>query len=103
MKIFKKIFTDDPLQQRLQDSVAASFSQFEKLPQLDSVIIEDVALTVAVDNQVQHSLQRRVVGWQIIRINAGAIVYESPTINTLPSSTIILRTTANCTVSILFF
>lgn len=103
MRIFKKIFTDDPLQQRLQDAIALSFSQFEKLPQLDSVIIEDIDLTIAVDNQVQHSLQRRVIGWQIIRINAAATVYESPTVNTLPSSTIILRTTANCKVSILFF
>lgn len=103
MRIFKKIYTDDPLQQRLQDAIANSFNQFEKLPQLDSVIIEDVVLKAGIDNQVQHTLQRRVVGWQIIRLNANAVVYESTTTNTLPSSVILLRTSADCTVTILFF
>jgi hypothetical protein len=103
MRVFRKIFTDDPLQQRLQDSIAQSFSQFEKLPQLDSVIVKDITLSAAVDNNVEHKLGREIVGWQVIRQNANAVVYESSTINTTPSSFVILRTSATCKVSILFF
>lgn len=103
MRIFKKIFTDDPLQQRLQDAVALSFNQFEKLPQLDSVIVKNVVLSAAVDNNVAHGLTRPIQGWQIVRLNANAVVYESTTVNTAPDSIVILRTSATCTVSILFF
>jgi len=103
MRVFRKIFTEDPLQQRLQDSIAQSFAQFEKLPQLDSVIVTNVALSGAVDNAVEHKLGREIIGWQIIRQNANAVVYESATVNTAPSSFVILRTSATCTVTILFF
>jgi len=103
MRLFRKIFTDDPLQQRLQDSIAQSFQQFEKLPQLDSVIVKDITLSSAIDNLVEHKLGREIVGWQIIRQNANAVVYESTTINTTPSSFVILKASATCTVSILFF
>jgi hypothetical protein len=103
MRVFRKIFTEDPLQQRLQDSIAQSFAQFEKLPQLDSVIVKNIALSAAVDNAVEHKLGREIIGWQIIRQNANAVVYESPTVNTTPSSFVILRASATCTVTILFF
>ena len=103
MKIFQRIYTQDPLQQRLQDSIANSFSVLEKLPQLDSTIVENVALIAGGDNDVVHRLNRPIVGWQIIRINAAATVYESDTENTQPSAVVLLKTTVNCTVSILFF
>lgn len=103
MQIFRKIYTEDLLQQRLQDSVASSFQYFEKLPQLDSVIVENVVLTSGVDNQVEHKLNRKIVGWQIIRKNANADVWESSTANNIPSSVIILRSSATVTVSFIFF
>jgi hypothetical protein len=103
VKRFQKIFTDDPLQQRLQDSIANSFNAFETLPQLDSVLVENITLFAGGDNQVNHNLKRKLIGWQIIRQNAAAIVYESDTTNTQPSSVIILKTTIDCTVSFIFF
>lgn len=103
MRVFQKIYTGDPLQQRLQDNIAKSFSVIEKLPQLDSVIVKDVVLSAAIDNAVEHKLGRAIQGWQIIRQNANAVVWESATVNTTPSSFVILRASATCTVSILFF
>jgi hypothetical protein len=103
VRIFRKIFTEDPLLQRIQDAIAASFQQFEKLPQLDSVIIKDITLASGIDNQVEHKLSRPIQGWQIIRKDANANVWESTTVNTTPSATIILRTSATVKVTILFF
>ncbi len=103
MRVFQKIYTEDALQQRLQDNIANSFNQFEKLPQLDSVIVKDVVLSSTIDNVVEHKLSRPVQGWQVVRQNANAVVYESSTTNTAPSSVILLRASASCTVSILFF
>lgn len=103
MRTFQKIYTTDALQQRLQDNIANSFNQFEQLPQLDSLIVKDVVLSAAGDNIVSHKLNRPIQGWQIIRLNANAVIYESTTVNNQPSSVVILKTTANCTVSILFF
>lgn len=103
MRIFRKIFTDDPLQQRLQDSIAQSFQQFEKLPQLDSVVVSNITLASGIDNQVEHKLGRPILGWQIIRKDANADVWESSTVNTAPSSFVILKASANVTVSFIFF
>lgn len=103
MQIFRKIYTDDLLQQRLQDSVAASFQYFEKLPQLDSVIVQDVILSSGIDNAVEHKLNRKLTGWQIIRKDANADVWESSTVNSTPSKTIILRSSATVKLSFIFF
>jgi hypothetical protein len=103
VKIFQKIFTEDKLQQRLQDSIANSFSVLEQLPQLDSNIVTDVNLIAGGDNEVVHKLNRPIQGWHIVRIDAAAIVYESSTVNVQPSAVVIFRTTVNCKVSILFF
>lgn len=103
MRIFRKIYTDDLLQQRLQDSIAASFQQFETLPQLDSVIVEDVTLLPNQDNVVEHKLARKLIGWQIIRQDAQADVWESSTVNSAPSSSIILRSSAIVKLSFIFF
>jgi hypothetical protein len=56
-----------------------------------------------VDNNVAHTLNRPIQGWQLVRQDSNAVVWESSTVNTAPSSIIILRASANCKVSILFF
>lgn len=103
MRTFQKIFTADPLQQRLQDNIANSFNQIEQLPQLNSTIVTNVVLLGGVDTFVEHKLARQIQGWQIIRINANAVVWDSATKNAQPTSLIILQASVTCTVSILFF
>lgn len=103
MKKLKKVFTENEAVQALQDNVADYVTQLDVLPQLDSHIISEVTLNSAVDNIVPHELGRLIQGWQLVRQNANAVVWESSTVNENPKSYVILRSSATCTVSILFF
>ena len=103
MKKLKKHFTQDQDISAVQDNVADYLNQLDRLPQLDSHIIRDVVLNSAVDNQVAHELNRNIEGWQIIRKNANAVVWESSTTNPSPTKFVLLRASAACKVTILFF
>ena len=103
MKKLKKVFTKNEDVQALQDNVAHYLVQLDSLPELDSHFIQDIRLTSAVDNIVPHELNRRIQGWYVVRQNANAVVYESSTVNDNPTAYVILRASATCTVSIIFF
>jgi hypothetical protein len=103
MKKLKKHFTSDQDISAVQDNVADYLNQLDRLPQLDSHIIADITLNSAVDNAVAHELGRNIEGWQIIRKNANAVIWESPTVNESPTKLVLLRASAACKVTILFF
>lgn len=86
----------------LQDSLKNVFNTILNLKLLDYVIVEDVVIGTT-DTFVSHKLGRPVIGYIIIRRNAGTSIWESVTLNKAPSSVIILRSSATVTTTILFF
>lgn len=90
--------------QRVENSLISTLQSIITNPLLNSPTLKKaVVLTTGVDNVVDHGLNRPVTGWIIVDINAAANVYRSATINTMPTTSIILNTTSTVTVSILFF
>jgi hypothetical protein len=90
--------------QRVENSLISTLQSIITNPLLNSPTLKKaVVLTTGVDNVVDHGLNRPVTGWIIVDKNASADIYKSATINTMPTTSIILNTTSTVTVTILFF
>ncbi len=86
----------------VQRNIKEFSGQLEKNEVLDGILIEDISLSSASTNTINHKLGRKLRGWTITRIQANANVWESAT-QTLPASNLELEVSANCTVSIYVF
>lgn len=95
-----RVLTDSTVS-RFQDHVAQFTSQLESQPQLDNVILKDVALAAGL-NRVEHKLGRVFQGWQLIDQDTNATVWRDTSIGE-KELFLSLRTSTACTVSILVF
>lgn len=87
---------------QMQSAWAALLNPLLARPQNMSTILADVDLDTG-DNSVPHTLNRELIGWSIIRINAGVEIYDKQSTNDNPDSTLILNASAPCTVSLEVF
>lgn len=96
---FNKINVQDYELARVQDGVEQALKGLDQVPFINGVILENVPLLSASDNQVFHGLGKQFQFWSILRLNANSVVYEAPT-QTFADKIITLKCTANCTVSL---
>lgn len=102
-KAFKKTYTTDANINKLQDNIEQVVSPFLKNQLLDGNILSDIVLVTGQDNRIDHKLGRTLQGWMLVGLNASAIIYDNQANNSLPNSTLLLRTSANCTVKLYVF
>lgn len=100
--LFRKIAQRLPDVSRFQDNVEQTFLTITNKAILNGVLIEDVSLTTSASN-VAHGLGRPVIGYIVIKKSANAVVYDNESTNTKKDQFIILRASANVTVSLWVF
>jgi len=71
-------------------------------PSLQCSILNNVAL-VDGTTVVNHLLGRNLQGWRIIGNNAGAVIYDKQASNQTPQLTLVLVSSAACTVQLEVF
>lgn len=86
---------------RLQDSVARSLDPLSTVPTLNGNKLGPIALGTSFA-PVNHGLGRAYLGWQVIRIDANATVWEDFTWNGMTGS-ISMRASAACNVYLWVF
>ena len=90
--------------QELCNSLQRVFNSLEPNPLLNNPnVIKGQVFGLGTDLIVNHKLNRAIVGFIPVNLNAAAILYVSPTTNPLPNQQIILRASAAVTADILFF
>ena len=103
MKRFKRQNFSNEEVKRLNDNCAVSFDSILPFPMLSGIIIPNIIMLSGIDKIINHGLGVPYTGWFIIRQNAAASIYESSTVNTLQDLQIILKSSANVTVSLFIF
>lgn len=79
------------------------FISLIKKPQLDSVVLQNVVLTVG-NNQVPHTLGRALTGWKIIRMEgAFSQIYDTQASNTNPQTYLNLNSSVATTIALEVF
>jgi hypothetical protein len=86
----------------LQTTWATILQPLLNRPQNSSNILPDIDLVTG-DNTIPHTLNRDLVGWKVIRINAASTIYDKQDTNRTPATNLILNSSANCTVSLEVF
>jgi len=59
----------------MQSSWGALLNQVLANPVLNGIILSNVSLVFG-DNMIPHKLDRKLIGWHIIRISAPATIYD---------------------------
>jgi hypothetical protein len=96
---YSKITVKDYELSRVQDAVSSALNGLGDVPFINGVVVENVPLLSASDNQIFHGLGRTFRYWLILRNNENSVIYEAPT-QTFPDKILTLKCTANCTVSV---
>jgi hypothetical protein len=87
---------------QMQNAWAQILNKIIARPQNNSTILADVAL-INGTTTVQHNIGQPLTGWQIVRINGAATIYDQQSTNTTPSATLILVSNAAVTVTLEVF
>ena len=103
MRAFKTINVGDQDLQRVQENTDNAFRQFLRNALLDSAFLETIDLVTGQDNVINHTLNRPLRGWFPVRKSAEATLWDTQAINTLPSRTLVLQTSADVTISLIVF
>lgn len=100
---FKQISTDSEQLDRVQANIEAALKPLVGQPILNNVILQDIELVSGSENTINHGLSRELIGWILIKQDAGALIWDSQDDNTTTNKTLILNASADVKVSILVF
>lgn len=103
MKEFLRIVCDDdPNLQRVQDNIDQFVKPLKNIPILDGILLEGIEVSTSGSN-FPHKLNRKLRGWIVVSKNANEDVWDLQTSNTLPSKTLILKSSGTVTISLWVF
>lgn len=100
MKNFNQIHTNNADLNRVQDNIVLFTTPITNISILDGALVEDVSLSTS-ETKVNHTLQRKPIGWIIVKKDAAQDVYESGSTN--QDRFLSLTATGTVTVSLWVF
>lgn len=95
MPVLASFQTSDKTLSLMQSSWATVLNPLLRNPSLDSHILPSVTLSATRPNNISHGLQRKLIGWRIIRLRTSAVVYDTQDANPNPTLTLNLVTSAD--------
>lgn len=102
-KKFKKLDIPDQIMSRLQDNVDSAINQLPSIQPIQGLLLRNISLSSSGANSVSHKLGRRLVGWQVVRQRASAIIWDSQDSNTSDDLILVLNCSANVTIDLWVF
>lgn len=95
----RKLPGQDQTLTQLQANIDVAFKNALSEPMLRGTLIKDVSIGTT-DTTISHGLGRDYQGFVVARLKSDARVWESSTGNPQPSTQIILKASAACTVNL---
>lgn len=93
--------TDDLSLSLLQDKWAQVLEPVINQPQNNAVILKGIVLSSS--SVINHTLGRKLQGWQVVRQRGDASIYDRQDINSFPDRTLLLTASSGVSVDILCF
>lgn len=103
VKSFKKTDFKDKDLKKLQTNVEVALQPLFNSSIVDGVLIQDVCLSPAKRNEVLHKLNRKPLGYIIVRKREDSRIWDLQDSNTSPKRTFTLACSHEVTVDIWFF
>ncbi len=95
-----RVHSDDADVQRLRDDVEEAFHELSASGINTGRHIEGLALVTGQANPIKHKLGRKLLGYNVVLQSADARVWDDQATNKFTSKELILRCSANITVSL---
>lgn len=95
--------TDNRQLNQFQQSLQKQLQPIINTPQAKTIILNSITLKSGSINNINHTLNRPLVGWYLVRLRGQAIVWDSQDSNTTPDQTLALNTSANVVADIAVF
>ena len=104
MQPYVDVIAKDRQVQEMNNNVSRTFNSIYGNPLLGTLnIVNNITFVSGVAQTVNHKLGKRVTGFIVTNSNAPVNVYQPTGPNPSATTSIILESNANATVSILFF
>jgi hypothetical protein len=97
-----RVQSGDRVLSLIQDNLAKAIDDIADQPLTGGVVVSGIPL-VAGPNVVNHTLNRLLVGWYLVRNRANATVFDTQDSNLMPTKTLLLTASAATTVDIFVF
>lgn len=98
----KKIDVKDFELSKVQDNAVEAFNRLKFDFQVLNGTFKQVTIGV-LDTVVEHGLQRQVIGYIPVQLDANSVIYTSSTTNLRPKDQIILRASATVVTTLYIF
>lgn len=94
-----RLSSPDRVLNQAQDNIANAVDRLSGVEILDGQLLRDVVLASGVANQVPHKLGRALIGYEVVRRNAQAIIWDTAA----DDKFVTMRASATVTVTLWVF
>lgn len=98
---FRRIEVKTNEVKHLQDAIAKIFNQILKKQIIDGAFIENISIVTGTPYNLSHGLEINPRGWIVVKKNAESDIWQTD--SDTPTSTMILNSSANVTISLWVF
>jgi len=92
----------DRVQNQMQSAWATPLNRLLERPANNSIILTKLSLTSG-DNVIPHTLNRALIGWQVIRQRSAATFYDKQDDNRQPTVNLVLHASADVVIDLEVF
>lgn len=103
VKSFKKLSSDDKVVSKLQENVNNVLTPIIRSPIVDGVLVEECCLKPNAINEIEHKLDRKPLGFFIVRQRKDARIWDLQDSNPEPTKSFSLATSHEVVVDIWIF
>ena len=101
-KAYKAIDTESEELNKIQDYVSAAIGDLANNRLINGIILKNIKLVSGL-NEIEHKLNRQLIGWKIIRIRTNAQVWDEQDANKRSAKTLLLQASAPVTIDLYVF
>jgi hypothetical protein len=103
IKAFKKIPVTDRDTNKVQDNIQTFVEPLINNPMLDGTLVTNICLLPLVSNEVVHGLNRKPLGWVIVRKRHDSRIWDLQDTNADPSKTLSIACSHPCQIDLWVF
>lgn len=102
IRVLQKVYTNDQELSLIQEYLGSAIRDLQKQYLSDTHILTNVKL-ISGTNTISHTLQRKLIGWFIVRQRSAATFYDLQDSNDMQDKTLVINSSANVSVDIMVF
>ena len=102
-KSVKSVNSDNKELNKLQENLQQYTQVIDNFVPIDGVLIKDLCLKAGTSNEIKHKLQRKPIGWFIVRKRQDSRIWDLQDTNPQPTTSLSIACSHDCQIDIWIF